>query len=316
MTSLSEVYGGGARTVVDSRRRILAIVLFAVGFVMVATAVLLATTGVRSWVGHDIIEARRTAGILAGLGLPLGIVGIFAALPASDEMRATAAIGTSVAIFGVFLFAYAYPSRWLSAEPALALATVGIYGLGVLVTFWCLFVAVATFNTRNDPGGSTRVEITDEGKIRLVSAPPDPPSDEPRGGVPAALGLGGIGVVGSDPDGEVPTQTNVASEAPNAVRASDSHPTVEPTPTSDGGSTVSNTVSEPTVGTDRKTGTTNRPSGTAVSASGNPDPYCGNCAQFAYFEVSGELTPYCGFHDEYMEDLEPCEEWVPNTDST
>lgn len=322
MTSLSEVYGGGARTVVDSRRRMLAISLFAVGFALVGTAVLLATTGVRSWVGYDIIEARRTAGIIAGFGLPIAIVGIFAALPASDEMRAAAAIGTSVAIFGVLLFAYAYPSRWMSAEPALALATIGIYGLGTLVTFWCLFVAVATFNTRNAPGGSTRVEITDEGKIRLVSAPPEPEPETDRGGVPGALGLGGIGVVGNDPDGEVPTQTNVARDTAEDVHAPDSWADaaedVTPTATSDGGA-VSNTPTEnagsgnpPNASSGNQPGTR---SGTPIgTATGKPDPYCGNCAQFAYVEVSGELTPYCGFHDEFMDDLDACDEWVPNTD--
>ncbi len=301
--------------------------LFAVGFALVGTAVLLATTGVRSWVGYDVIEARRTAGIIAGFGLPMAIIGIFAALPASDEMRAAATIGTSVAIFGVLLFAYAYPSRWMSAEPALALATIGIYGLGTLVTFWCLFVAVATFNTRNAPGGNTRVEITDEGKIRLVSAQPEPEPKTDRGGVPGALGLGGIGVVGNDPDGEVPTQTNVASESATDGHAPDSSAdaagNLTPTATSDGGA-VSNTGAtgsgERTLTTGETepgtTGTAVGPAGSGVGERGKPDPYCGNCAQFAYVEVSGELTPYCGFHDEFMDDLDACDEWVPNTDGS
>lgn len=44
------------------------------------------------------------------------------------------------------------------------------------------------------------------------------------------------------------------------------------------------------------------------------DPYCGNCGSFQYVRVSGEITPYCGFHEELMEDMDPCEEWSPNTD--
>ena len=206
MTSLSDVYEGGVRTVVDRRRRLFATALFTIGVAMCAVAIVLTTTGLRSWAGLDVAGARRAAGILAGLGLPAAMVGVFAALPASDETRAAAVIGTSVSVFGVLLFAYAYPERWLTNEPALALSTVAVYTLGVLVTFWCLFVAVATFNRRGDPGGTARVEVTDEGRIELVSRGTD--EESLTSGVPSVPGLGGIGLVGGDPAGDVPTQTN------------------------------------------------------------------------------------------------------------
>lgn len=44
------------------------------------------------------------------------------------------------------------------------------------------------------------------------------------------------------------------------------------------------------------------------------DPYCGNCSQFQYVRVDGEITPYCGLDETLMEDMDPCEEWTPNTD--
>lgn len=207
MTSLSDVYEGGVRTVVDRRRRLFATALFVIGVAVCAVAILLTTTGLRSWAGLDVEGARRVAGILAGLGLPGAMVGVFTALPASDETRAAAVIGTSISVFGVLLFTYAYPERWLTNEPALALSTVAVYTLGVLVTFWCLFVAVATFNRRGDPGGTARVEVTDEGRIELVSRGTDEESSL-TSGVPSVPGLGGIGLVGSDPAGDVPTQTN------------------------------------------------------------------------------------------------------------
>lgn len=329
MTSLSEAYGGGVRTVVDRRRRLLATALFAAGLVMVTAAVALATTGLRSQFGYGVLEARELAGVLAGLGLPAAVVGIFAALPATDETRAAAAIGASTAVFGVLVFVYAYPARWLENEPALALATVGIYTLGMLVSFWSLFIAVATFKARNDPGGTARVEVTDEGKIRFVSTGSDDAS-EPSGSLPLGLGGSGIGLVGRDPDGEVPTQTNVSGgeiddearattvesdgdpetrdptardpqEAPTgSTDGRSSPPTGGPTPTSDGG---------PSVASD------SRPGGLDSGADqGQPDPYCGNCQYFEYVDMAGDLDPYCGFHQEFMEDLEPCEEWTANTD--
>jgi cytochrome c biogenesis protein CcdA len=330
MTSLSEVYEGGVRTVVDRRRRALAIVLFAVGVTMGAVAILLTTTGVRSWVGQDVVEARRVAGVLAGLGLPAAMLGVFAALPANDETRAAAAIGASVSVFGMLLFVYAYPDQWLANEPALAVATVAVYALGVLVTFWCLFVAVATFNRRNDPGGTARVEITDEGKIRLVSRESETTASESD--APSVPGLGGIGFVGRDPDGDIPTQTNVDAdtgdtEGPGSrdsrdsgtesvattpaatsqttesgsgadpARESSSGPGPGPEPTSDGGQSVAEGAGAEVIS----------------DARGQPDAYCGNCAYFEYVEVAGDLDPYCRYHQEFMDDLEACEQWTANT---
>lgn len=323
MTSLSEAYEEGMRTVVDRRRRVLAVSLFALGAAMCAVAILLTTTGVRSWVSLDVTGARRVGGVLAGVGLPAAMIGIFAALPASDETRAAAAIGASIAVFGVLLFVSLYPSRWLSsdsASPALAVATVGLYALGTLVVFWCLFVAVATFNRRNDPGGTARVEVTDEGTVRLISrdSATDPASDE----TPSTPGLGGIGVVGTDPGAGVPTQTNgadgpgspqtddttslTAETASGADTTGRSGSTAQdgqgtaiggPEPTSDGGQSVQGDRSATVLG----------------EADSRPDTYCGNCAHFAYVEAAGDLDPYCGYHEEFMEDLDACDNWVPNT---
>ncbi|ERH10334.1 MAG: hypothetical protein J07HX64_02106 [halophilic archaeon J07HX64] len=385
MTSLSDVYEGGVRTVVDRRRRLFATTVFATGVAMCAVAIVLTTTGARSWVGLDIEGARRTAGILAGLGLPAAMVGVFTALPASDETRAAAVIGTSVSVFGVFLFVYAYPERWLTNEPALALSTVAVYTLGVLVTFWCLFVAVATFNRRGDPGGTTRVEVTDEGTIELVRRGTDEESSL-TSSVRSVPGLGGIGLVGSDPAGDVPTQTSdggvqVAEQRADEATGTDADTdpvdtvwTAEPDGDSgsepasnsnavagaDGasvGSRDSRTGSEqqgqrssdqadtgrgrradnasapedePTTGgwehssTNRGTGpgptddggqSVTQGGGTEVlsGSNGQPDAYCGNCAYFEYVGDTDDLEPYCRYHRESMEDLEPCEQWTANT---
>lgn len=307
MPSLSEAYRGSVRGVVSRRRRALAVAFFAAGVVMSGVAILLTTTGLRSVAGLGVVEAREVAGVLAGLGLPAAVLGIFAALPASDETRAAATIGASVAVFGVLLFVYAYPSRWLSTDPALTVGTVAIYTFGTLVAFWCLFVAVATFNRRNDPGGTARVEVTDEETIRLVSrdTAAETPSPEQQSATP---GLGGVGMVGSGPDGDVPTQTNnstnTAQTAPVDTTADDGRAQHDgsPAPTSDGGAVTRDGGSVPAEQT-----------ASADTATAHPDVYCGNCAQFEYVEVGGDLDPYCGYHQEFMDDLEPCDRWTANT---
>ena len=344
MTSLSDVYEGEVRTVVGRRRRALVIALFAAGVAMGAAAILLTTTGLRSWAGLSVEEAREVAGVLAGVGLPAAMVGVFLALPASDETRAAAVIGASVSVFGVLLFVYAYPDSWLESEPALALATVALYTLGVLVTFWCLFVAVATFNRRSDPGGAARVEVTDEGTVRLVRG--DGEESSSGADLSSVPGLGGIGLVGRDPDGDVPTQTNPDGDTGD-VQEPGSWPKAE----ASGGSDPSESVDRITTATgdtasaperdsgsepqQRDTSTGSEPgpgsrpeptsdggqsvaggSGVEVlsgSDGGQPDAYCGNCAYFEYVEVGGDLDPYCGYHQEFMEDLDPCENWTANT---
>ena len=341
MTSLSDVYEGGVRTVVGRRRRVLATALFAAGVTIGAAAILLTTTGLRSWTGLSVTEAREVAGVLAGVGLPAAMVGIFLALPASDETRAAAVIGGSVSIFGVFLFVYAYPGSWLGSEPTLALATVALYTLGLLVTFWCLFVAVATFSRRKDPGGAARVEVTDEGTVRLVRGDSE---DSSTSDPPSVSGPGGIGLVGRDPDGDVPTQTNNNSDAgdtpePNTDTGSgasagtavdkvassnteqasgqDSRSTSKPEPQQEpaGASTGGDPGPRPEPTSDGGKSVAGSAGAELISGSngGQPDAYCGNCAYFEYVEVGGDLDPYCGYHQEFMEDLDPCERWTANT---
>jgi cytochrome c biogenesis protein CcdA len=297
MTSLSEVYSGETGALANRRQRRFGMALFVAGAAMVGGAIALATTGLSTWFGLDIIGARRVAGILAGLGLPAAILGVFAVLPTSDPTRATALIGTSIAVFGVLLFSYAYPSNWLANNLPFALATTAIYTLGALVLVWCLFVAVATFKTRNDPGGSARVRITDEGTIRVVDTGRSVP------------GLGGIGLLGSDPNGDVPTQTGRADDNAASGVSSDDVVTLEspdsdlqgPEPTSDGGRAA---VDDPA---------TDEIVTAAAAERGRPDKYCGNCDHFEYVRADGELEPYCTRHSELMEDMNACEQWEPNS---
>lgn len=299
MTSLSEVYEGGVGSVVDPRQRLFGMGLFAIGAAMVVGAIPVATTELGAWLGLDVYGARQLGGVLAGLGLPAVFVGIFVVLPASNATRAAGAIGASLAVLGVVLFTYAYPYEWISNNPTLAVATTALYALGTLVTFWCVFVGVATFKTRNDPGGAARIEITDEGTVRVVSTGSVFPS------------FGSVGLFGSDPEGSVPTQTNrdhVEEEDDDEILVPEqSTPSTNqgmmPEPTSDGAGAV---AESPDVDDEIVEATQSR---------GKPDQYCGNCTHFEYVRADGEITPYCGLTDNLMEDMDACADWDGNDPS-
>jgi len=320
MTSLSSVYEGGVGSVVGRRRRLAGAALFGLGAALVVASIPLATTDVASWLGLSVVDARQVAGIAAGLGIPAVLIGIFTVLPASGATRGAAAVGASLAVLGVALFTYAYPQRWVSADPQFAVLTMIVYSLGTLVTVWCLFVAVATFKTRNDPGGTARVELTDEGTVRVISVESSLPS------------FGSVGLFGSGPDGDVETQTNddpdeemVVPEA--SVSEATPSQTSDTTPSTAAGSRDDRSAGDgwQSRSRDAEVGRSAHPAsdgGTAVTGDGErvpaaegrgtPDRYCGNCRHFEYVRADGEITPYCGLTNTLMEDMDACEDWSPN----
>jgi cytochrome c biogenesis protein CcdA len=335
MTSLTDVYEGDVGRVASRRRRLVGTGLFVAGAVGLVAAIALATTGLGSALGTEGYAAREVAGILAGLGLPAVVLGVFAVLPAGRQTRATAGLGLTVAVLGVALFQHLYPYSWLESAPLLALTAGIVYFAGVVTTFWCLFVALATFKTRNDPGGTARMEVTEEGTIRLV--------EEAR----SIPGLGGIGFFGQDPDGAVETQTNRPDATSGAVsdggaqsstsgRASSNAAPQSASPQSkrsadspsatDTGATVmgpsehsldpriANAGPEANPSTDGGTTaeTGHDPITETAVHRGEPDTYCGNCRHFQYVMDDGDIEPYCTFHQEVMDDMEPCSAWMRN----
>ncbi|MFC6756030.1 hypothetical protein ACFQER_04060 [Halomicroarcula sp. GCM10025894] len=196
MTSLSDVYEGEVGRVATRRQQLVGTGLFLAGAAGLVAAIALATTSLGTTLGLGDYAAREIAGIVAGVGLPAVVLGIFAVLPAGPRTRLAAVGGAGVALVGVVAFQRLYPYSWMADAPLLALGASTVYFTGVLTTFWCLFAALATFKTRNDPGGTARMKVTEEGTIELV--------EESR----SLPGLGGIGFFGRDPDGDVATQTN------------------------------------------------------------------------------------------------------------
>lgn len=284
MASLSEVYerkqGGGGHA--SPRRVFLGGGLFILGAAMVVVGLVLASTEILAAIDIGRYESRRIAGVLGGIGLPAVFVGILTVLPGSARLRATAALGAAIAIVGVALFWSVYPGQWLGAgvERHYTFETATIYFLGMLVTFWCFFVSVANFKTRNDPGGTVELEVTTAGRTRIIEVD--------RSAVKS--GLGGIGFFGG------PTGTT------------------EPTTVSDGGSTTQ-TIQSTSNDYDPSQGDVGVDVITAERERVPPiDEYCGNCAHFRYIREGGNITPYCGYHSEAMDDMQPCDAWSPSSE--
>ncbi|MFC7177080.1 DUF7139 domain-containing protein [Halosegnis marinus] len=302
MTSLTEVYEGGAGGA-DLRRLYAGVGLFGVGAVLTVVGIVVGTSaGGGGVLGLSKFGARELAGVLAGVGLPAVFLGGMTVLPkASWRIRAAGWLGAAVALVGVVAFVAVYPSNWFGMPTDYTLPVTAVYFVGVITTFWCLFVAVANFKARNDPGGTVRLEVTKEGKTRVVEVS----NDRLR------QGLGGIGLLGETPDGNTPTQTN----GPDASTVSDGGAEVttmsEPTTSS---STESAPAGPDRVSTRPNRGATESDAGRSRSGPRPDDAYCGNCSEFSYVRTDDGLAPYCGLHEEVMDDMDACSEWRPNTD--
>jgi hypothetical protein len=271
MASLGEVYGGSREQEADPGRLYAGVALFLVGAGLVLAGVVVATTDLLRGGGTSIYEVRELGGILAGIGVPAVFLGILIVLPADRDTRAAAAVGAAIAALGVTLFAHAYPCQWSGATCApagdLTLPTVGLYTLGTMVTTWYLFVGIATFKRRNDPGGTVRMSITRQDETKVVEVDP---RDQ------GSVGLFGAG-----------------SSAPVQAVSGAGDAEVMNSGATDGGATDKEI---------QEIGSGNVPA----------DRYCGNCAAFEYVRTESGIQPYCGAHDEVMDDMDPCEEWTPN----
>ena len=275
MTRLGEVYESKGTSL---RRLYLGTGLFVAGAVMSVVAVVIATTSLYEGLGLGLYEAREVAGVLAGLGVPAVFVGIFSVLPANLYQRAVAAVGATIAVFGVVLFVQAYPEQWITAtENHVTLPVAAVYFLGAITTFWALFIAVVNFKVRNDPGGT----VTLQRIIQRARAESSTSSTKP-----STTSLGSVGIGGGI----------------------DRNP-VESTPASDGGATE-NDIRTPMPSDDAEM----VPNASEARGRGstNPDRYCGNCADFDYVRTDDGFQPYCGYHDELMDDMNPCDHWEPN----
>ncbi|MEF8806812.1 DUF7139 domain-containing protein [Natronomonas sp.] len=315
MASLTEVYEGGNGA--SLRRLYAGVALFGVGAVLLVAGIVIAATELSQLLGLDLFEARNYAGVLGGLGLPALLLGTIIVLPRAERhVRVGAAAGGLICLVGVVLFNAAYPVDWVggSGNTSMTLAVAAVYFTGAIVTSWSLFASVASFKARNDPGGTVKLEITKGGETKIVEVE----GDDLRGT------LGGIGLLGADPDGEVETQTN--RDSAGGSQGSDSSGSAA---SSSGARSRSGTDSqssgrsaEPGFGDDLSVTDGGATTDDAeflddgpVSTPSPDDRYCGNCGHFRYVRTDEGMVPYCGLHGEAMDDMEACDEWSPNTQS-
>ncbi len=169
MPSLDEAYDGGRSgwTEWDPWRVRGGLALGLAGAVAIVAAV------GQVAVAGDTTAAKTQAGVLAGLGVPALLLAVVFVLPASTRQRFGVVLGSAVTLVGVWLFQYAYPTRWtLTADP-LAFETAMVYGLGGAVALWYVFTALATVRMRNAPQGTVEVEVVRDGGTRTVEVSRD-----------------------------------------------------------------------------------------------------------------------------------------------
>jgi hypothetical protein len=143
------------------------------GALAVLAGVLVVTTPLADLLGaSDSQAARRLAGQLAGLGVPLALVGVVSVLPASRRARVGVLAGAGVSALGVGLFSHAYPGHWAGGASPLAFATALSYFAGGCIALWFVFSTIAAFRTRNNPHGPVRLELRREGETRTVHLSP------------------------------------------------------------------------------------------------------------------------------------------------
>ena len=296
MPSLGETYE--RRVGVASREQVLlGTGLFALGSLLVLAAILVGGTGLFVGNGLSVLGSRELAGVLGGLGIPAVFIGIAIVLPGSRLHRGAATVGALLTLAGVWLFQFAYPQDWYAAAgvpSSLVLAMLLVYGSGVMVTFWSLFTAVATFKKRNDPGGTVSLRVGTEGPA--IGAVEAVQTEFQNAGKAISEGLGGIGTFGEETDttdlGPQPHQQGSVSDGGVSTDAE----IVEP-----GGDSGS---PQPQSGTDAEV---------VEERAVGPDRYCGNCTHFEYESPGEQMDPYCGLYDEPMDDLEACKWWQQNT---
>lgn len=161
MTSLDEAYDGGSP--VSRPRRALA------GGAVVAVGVLAIVAAMAAvWTGAESTTAKGYAGLAAGVGIPLMLAGIVVVLPARTRTRVGVLFGTGLAGSGVWLFQYAYPTRWTRTADPLAFETLLLYGIGCAIAVWFVFTAIANTRLRNNPQGTVSLEVVTQGQTKTV----------------------------------------------------------------------------------------------------------------------------------------------------
>lgn len=166
MPSLEEAYDRRWASLREPRRVFAGLTLVAAGVLAVAIALVsLALDGGTA--------GKLVAGVAAGLGVPVMLVGVVVVLPASRRERLGVLAGTTLSTAGVVLFWNVYPGRWTRTADPLAFETLLLYGVGCALALWFVFTALASFRLRNNPQGTVQVEVIRQGETQTLQVSRD-----------------------------------------------------------------------------------------------------------------------------------------------
>jgi len=150
------------------------------------------------------------------------------------------------------------------------------------------------------------------------------PTTESADGGPMDIEPPGTGPMDGGPTGAGPADVEPAEAESVDARSFDARSTdMGSTDTgsvgggsANGRSAVGGPATAREAGTDAPTDSPRSPTDGGVDAirfGPSVDRYCGNCTHFRYVRTEdGGLSPYCGYHDEVMDDMESCLEWTSN----
>ncbi len=160
MTSLDEAYNQ-RESAADAR------VLAGGCLLAIGALAIVASLGLLG-VGSNTPTVKRHAGIIAGLGIPAMLLGVVSVLPASRRQQLGVIVGTALSGVGIWLFSYAYPTRWTRTSDPLAFETLTLYGVGCAIALWFVFSTIASTRLRNNPQGTVSLEVVRQGDTKTV----------------------------------------------------------------------------------------------------------------------------------------------------
>lgn len=163
MPSLAEVYERRVGEVESLERLYLGFTIFSLGILMVFLGGLIGVfepIGALFGAGNP-TEQWGLGAVLAGLGIPVALIGIYTVIPTSWENRVIAAAGIVFGFLGVAAFVVVYPHMWHNDPVDLTWLVFLIYTTGAVLDMWGLFRSVLTIEV-SVPNNSISLQYTQE----------------------------------------------------------------------------------------------------------------------------------------------------------
>lgn len=200
--NLADVYTDNLGAFESIKHLYAGVVLFVLGLIFLGVAVFVATTTVLSGFGLNKWQHWEVAGVIGGVGLPLALTGVIIVMPSQTRRTWMAIVGVVLCLTGVIGFYIAFPHQWVGDPTNRAFTVTSVYGVGSIITLWCMFSGIIDFKTRNNPGGTVRLKVTRHGSTEYIEIDKEKLQDN----------LGSLGHFGEKPTGNIKTQTNKNSK--------------------------------------------------------------------------------------------------------